>query len=564
MAPEARGLPTRPYLLATLALVLIAAFLRLFGLQEQILLDDEWHALNVVQNQGYAHIFSHFGQADHSIPVTLWYEWLTRHGGLDEARMRISSYLPALALLLVFPRLLGGWLDRRERLILLALMVLSPFLFYYARFARPYSLLALLVSASLPLAWAWWYGGRYGERSRAGRRTARWSGAAWWLCIVLSAWINPVSMAMSTAPMAWFGIDALVHMVRGPRRPHDRSWQPLGRLALFGTTVAAMVAALLWAPMANDFKSLSMKSAIHHPDAATAWGILSLWSGSGHDVLVAAFTALVAVGVWILAQRDRAFAAYLGLITVLAIGAVWLTGAEWSQHALVTGRYLIGLLPFFLAFAALGLAALARGLQARLRLPMPLTVVAVLALLTLTGPLPRWGIPGSQFVHHSENYFDYKPTRNPISELFLDYRSADFYAEIRELHPQGDALVIETYFHVETYYNPLHYHQQAHGQRVKIGMFSGLCAERVFGEIRPDAQGIELRNFVRLSDFLAAPGEVTNGRTAYLVLRSRPMMVAPEHAIRFEECRAAAEASLGPPWREAEGALVYRWLPANG
>jgi hypothetical protein len=539
MSPERRAAPSA-VLWAGLVLLALAAALRLIGLPEQVLMDDEWHALKMVQNHGYERIFSTFGHADHSIPVTLWYEWLTRHGGLDEMRMRASSLLPGLALLALFPWLLRRWLDPGERLTLLGLMAVSPFLIYYARFARPYSLLALLVSASLPLAWFWWY-----ERRRV-------YGLAWCFCLVLAAWINPVSLSLTAAPVVWFGADAL-------RRAGARDFRPVARLAILGVAAVTGVVALLWAPVANDWASLMVKSAVHRPNPETAWVLLSLWSGLGHGALVLAFCGLVLAGGLILWRRDTRFAAYLGLIAVLAPMSVWLSGAEWSQYGIVPARYLIGLLPFFLALGALGLVSLARRLKSRVKVPVTMSVVLTLAALVAFGPLPRWGLSDSQFVHHAVNYFDYDPRRNPFELYFANFQAEDFYREIGEQHPEGDALVLETYWHLESYWNPLYIHQELHGQRVRIGMFSGLCAEDVVGEIRPDAEGIELLNFVHIEDLLKEPWAMGDWAAIYLVLRPHGMEGSREHEIRFEECQAAVEASLGPPWRETGDAFVYRW-----
>jgi hypothetical protein len=66
-----------------------AAVLRLWYLPDQLLADDEWHALHKVISATPADILRSFGHADHTIPLTLFYEWLAAGPGLDEWTMRL-------------------------------------------------------------------------------------------------------------------------------------------------------------------------------------------------------------------------------------------------------------------------------------------------------------------------------------------------------------------------------------------------------------------------------------------------------------------------------------------
>ena len=136
----------------------VGAFLRFYRAGAQVIIDDEWHALNAVQDHGYAWIFTHLSRADHSIPLTLFYEWLSRGPGLDEWLMRLPSMLAGVALIAVFPVLARPWLRRNEALLAAGLIAISPFLVFYSRIARPYALLALLGSTAIVLAWRWWRG----------------------------------------------------------------------------------------------------------------------------------------------------------------------------------------------------------------------------------------------------------------------------------------------------------------------------------------------------------------------------------------------------------------------
>lgn len=60
--------------LLTLFPLAVGMALRLYQLPAQIIADDEFHALNTAIRHSYRFILTHFGEADHSIPVSLFYK----------------------------------------------------------------------------------------------------------------------------------------------------------------------------------------------------------------------------------------------------------------------------------------------------------------------------------------------------------------------------------------------------------------------------------------------------------------------------------------------------------
>jgi len=524
--------------LASGLILAVGALLRFYRTGAQVIIDDEWHALNAVQDHGYAWIFTHLSRADHSIPLTLFYEWLSRGPGLNEWWMRLPSMLAGVALIAVFPVLARPWLRRNEALPAAGLIAISPFLVFYSRIARPYALLALLGSTAILLAWRWWRGG--GPRCALG----------WAACTVLAAWLNPVSLATTLAPFAWIGPAALARTLR------NGDWRPLLRAAAWGGSMLLLTGALLYAPLSGDLPSLLVKSGVDRPNAETAIVMLSLYSGTGRNWLVALVLLAVAAGWLSLWRRDRATAGYLALVAALAMVAVSLSGAEWIHQAIVPGRYLIGLLPIYLALAAIALAQLATLLGNRLpgvTAAGPMAAGGLMVALVLLGPVPSWDLRHSQFVGHLANQYDYQASRNPYQAVFGSYVADSFYADIAREHPAGDAVVVEAPWHLESFWNPLILNQAVHRQQVRVGFINGVCAEPFYGEIRADATGMAFRNFVRLQDLFLYPGQAD-----YLVLRRRGMPDARPIPMRFDECVAAARAHFGPPWRESEDAVVFR------
>jgi hypothetical protein len=516
-----------------IGIVLIGAFLRIFQLGGQLIIDDEWHALNAVQDHDFAWIFSHLGHADHSIPLALYYEFLSQTTGLSELSMRLPLVLAGILTILLLPRLFTRWLKPRECLLMAALLAISPFLVNYSRIARPYAILALLVGACIPLAWSWWHH----------RKPVH--GIVWACCAIFAAWLNPVTLAISTAPFLWFGISAF--------RSHASS-QSLVRLTVMGVAIAAGVALLLYVPLSNDWASLAVKSGVHRVSLQTVFVTLGLFTGSGITFVALIMLALVVTGWWELRQRDRDFAFYVLMIMGASSIAVSLTGAEWIGQGIVLGRYLLGLLPVFLALAAIGLVAVGDKLLAFVRQTdsSPFLVAAVL-LLFLSGPLPGSGTVPNQFMHHMNEQFDYNDERNPIRAALEPIVVESFYEEIARLHPDGDALIVETPWYLESNWNALPIYQQTHGQRVAVAFAGGTCAGRLYGELRNDIEGLEFRHFVPLRSVL----EGNTGAT-YLIFRTAPLPGAREIQLDRQKCERSIKDALGEPWRTQNGAMVFR------
>jgi len=128
-----------------------------------------------------------------------------------------------------------------------------------------------------------------------------------------------------------------------------------------------------------------------------------------------------------------------------------------------------------------------------------------------------------------------------------------FYEEIAQLHPAGDALVVEAPWHLESNWNALPLYQHVHGQRVMVGFIGGVCAGRLYGELRQDIDGMAFRNFTSVQDVL--DGRV---KADFLVLRSRAIAGARTIAMNFEECERAVRSVLGNPWRSTPSALLFR------
>ncbi len=513
---------------------------RLYRIGDQVVLDDEWHALNAVQYHDFRWIFTHFGKADYSIPLALLYELQYQLTGLNEYLLRWPMLLAGCAALLFLPYLLRFWLSRPERLMLAALLAISPLLIYYSRFARPYALLVVLESGALLMAWHWW-------KSNQLRH-----GVGWVLLAGISVWLNTPAIIVVTAPFLWFGILAML------RVRHDRDWSDFLRLLVIGLVMLTLLAALLGPALATQPEAIFKKAGQHYIDWGTLPWALSLASGSGESWVFVSLGLLSLLGLGVLFGRDKDFSRFILATGLSAIVVLIVTGAAFALHGNVFIRYSIGLVPFYLACAAVGLIQATNRIVHRTSLPLVMNgvvLVIVLVVLVRTGPLPDWPSRHNQFFTHQNYHFHYKRERNLYSVAMDEwYQTESFYEEIAAQHDAGETIIVEAPWFMESWANPINLQQEVHHQRVQIGFINGVCAGPLFGELTVGQPGMKFRNFVYLQDLLDGTRSAD-----YLVLRHRGIAeVTPKIEMDFDKCEQAVRARFGEPWRESEFALVFR------
>ncbi|MBK1672470.1 hypothetical protein CKO35_03995 [Ectothiorhodospira shaposhnikovii] len=510
-----------------IAILGIALALRTWQLRTQLLADDEWHALHQIMAAGPAHIFTHFGHADHSIPLTLLYQWLAQGPGLTEWTLRLPLLIAGLVSVMLIPWLLRGLARTDEKLILAGLLAISPLLVYYSRTARPYALSVLLAVAAI-LAFRWWW--LQGDR--------RWA-LAYSACTALAAWLHPITLAATAAPFAYQGLPALIRWFT------RQDAGDLLRLIYLGLATLALLLILLGPPLYMDFQSLSGKSGVHQVTWSSFGQTLSLFAGSAHLPLLWGWLGLAALGLGILARRDPDAAAYLGFILVIATALVIHTDGAWIHHPLVLARYLLPLLPLLLIPVAIALAGLTRPLPVALRAGL---LAGILALFYLGGPLPAQYHQGiNQFTGHMAYQFDYDWERNLYNRQLARETLPDFHHRLAEI-PPGQVTLIQAPWYIEWHWNNWYLQQRVHQQHIRAGMVSGLCAEQAFGEYSPDQHGIRLRHMVHLGDL--APG---SGHGDYLVIDHRPPREGARPIPGFGHCVEILRQRLGDPiYRDEE------------
>ncbi len=517
--------------------VLVAAWLRAWGLPMQIIIDDEWHAVHKLLRADMLDIVTHLDYADYSIPWTVYLRWLHDHGGVSEWGMHLPSLVAGVLLVGAGPLLARPWAGAAVRATWAALLAVSPLLVYFSRTARPYALTALLCTVAIIAFHRWWHDGQ---------RRDPWA-ALYVSSTFLAGYLHLTTLAFTLLPFLFFGAAAW----RGERA----AVRPL--LLLGGATALPLLAAIA-PPVLNDWFMFTAKAGVDLPTPASVWRTAMMVAGTPH----AAVAVLLAVGGFVgattLWRSDRRLAWYLLFVMGGGTLAIIAARPNWVQHPPVLARYLAPIVPLLLFLAAHGLVAV----MARWPSMAQAAVVAGVAFgLWMAGPLPRPSAVPSQFTGHLRHTFDYDDAHNPYVQQAPAGPMPPFYRELAQL-PAGSVTLIEAPWRLESHYNPHVWYQAEHRQRVMIGLVTPVCGTWKFGEYPEGTTGLRFEHMAHLSAILR--GE-TYGAD-YLVLHPQPWSTPPGAKVDWPDiaaCLPAIEAKLGAPLLRDDSQVVFRLKAAR-
>lgn len=426
---------------AGIALLLIGIGLRVAWLGSAVVLGDEIHAIRVALEHDLPYVLTHFHAQDNCIPLTAWARLLARSIGLEEWGLRAFALVPGVALVV------GVWIPARRYLDPFAAVLaagsiaVSPALVYWAREARPYSLVAA-IGAATAVAF-------FRLLDPDGRRRTAWT-ATLALGHAVGAWTSPTYLPWCATLIGLAGVAAL-----GAERP--RRARLLRRLLapqLLGLLVGAGLIALA---LDSFLEVIGGKAADYERDprlwvdvAAAAHGFRTGMSGAARW-LVAAPLALGAWGAWSLARtharapRPRAFVLLaLASLALVPFGAYVAIRFHMANEPRVLLRYVAASVPLHLFLVAAGLGHATRLVRGpRARLATGSLVALVVLLQTLTGPYAsaRFG-PGSFGLEHSRliHPFDLEERLDP-REIPPIYREPEYRGRTFVVWPTLDELV---------------------------------------------------------------------------------------------------------------------------
>ena len=121
---------------------MLGAFLRLYMLSDQILIDDEWHSISFSIGKTFLNTLTAINPIDNSSPLLNAYTVLIYNTlGISELYLRLPVVLVGLISLIVLPLSIKKLYGSRVAIMFSALFAISPFLIFYSRFFRAYILI---------------------------------------------------------------------------------------------------------------------------------------------------------------------------------------------------------------------------------------------------------------------------------------------------------------------------------------------------------------------------------------------------------------------------------------
>jgi hypothetical protein len=324
-----------PVLVVGAIAFLVGAALRLDQLGSQVLIQDEWHAVNKIAAGDLRGTLLSFGTLDHSIPLTLAYWGVAETVGLSEWLMRLPMLACGLAFLIVLPAMVWRRLGAPTALVFGALLAICPLLVVYSRTARPYMPALLLVYVAHWAFHRWW----------AGDRAPR-AGVAYAVCAVSATWLLPVMGPLAFSPLLW-AVPRLLRMGPVERARAGRRWFGLA----LGTGLPAL--ALLLPPLVMD-PGMAIRSGHHVPHWQTFAGVPYVWLGTPSSAVVLLCMAAAVTGAGVVWRAWRPFAATMGVGLLLMVALIFVARPVFVTYALPLARYVLPGLPLLLLCVAAG------------------------------------------------------------------------------------------------------------------------------------------------------------------------------------------------------------------
>jgi hypothetical protein len=381
---------------------LAGIFLRVWGLADQILLDDEWHSLNFVQDKSFLGVVGTHGIGANCIPQNL-INWIWLHTvGWSEPLLFLPSVLCGVAGLLLFPVLVARLAGRTVALFFAWLLAISPCLVFYSRIVRPYSMAMFFGFSALAFLALW---------TRAGKARLL---LAYALTGFAAIYFHLYAALPVLAPLGALWLLALFR----PRRLADAPWISARALVGAGLLLAALLLVFLGPAHGETRGGCTPRESAASPPRAAGIPVLARRQRARR------FQA----GLWALAAWDCANGS--GRISASArcsrrpgsrISGGWPSPRRTAACGHPTGTLRHRLFPLAMLQAATALdALLARRFPIR-----PPAFRAALGLLAIAGrlagsPLFRTCALPNNFMHHSafqDSYAAFDDSRSRLRQL---------------------------------------------------------------------------------------------------------------------------------------------------
>jgi hypothetical protein len=548
---------------------LIGAFLRLYLIADQVLLDDEWHALFTATAHPLVYLLRYANGAATSAPLNA-YAWILLHTtGWSEMALRLPPLACGLLALVVFPLLVRRVHGEAAASIFAGFVALSPFLTHYSRIFRPYSALALFEFAAIYSAGIWLQTGQGRFR------------VFYVLASAAALYFHPVAALGVLAPWGVVGALLVWKAVAKPSasvpdfRPGWRSIVLTAALIVL-VFIATLQPALIAENMAPG----------PAPTIETWKQLMLMVFGTSSVVLASGLLVSCLAGAWTILRADLLWGAIFALVVFLHLLMIAVCRFMGIEVPVVLARYFTILFPLAHVCVAIGLTRLAFGIGGlgllRKAVVRGLTVglaILLFSLLVRTSPLLSAYAAPNNFTSHSAFIESaqfggwegrYRSGFLPNDPTIGPPRMSSFY---RVLPPRARRL-IEYPMMLGDHCNNYYLYQHRHGKQIVIGYTDivddmpvdrdGVVAEHFVNHVIravDDKSRLRFRNMVDILD----AGAVRRSHADYLICHKDLIgeFLPGAQGLRriatpgMKECVERSAHHFGPPVFEDETIVVF-------
>jgi hypothetical protein len=550
-------------LLGLLGLTVVAFCLRVKNLDGQILGGDELHLLKVITDHSYKEIAGLVTETDFSIPMALFFKFLSQWFPLSEWSLRIIILLVgslAPALIFLGARRFVPW---QTAAILGIVIAVHPFFIFYSRFVRPYGICTVLNILVLILLDQW-----HGNHRKAWLGGAILIGAA-------SSWLHLVSL---TAVACLFG-GALVRILC--ERPETQAagietasegttpgrWKKFLLCSLAGIA-CLILTLLLYSPGLSDIGGQIFQGKLGKGllNDVVFWRNAAVLTGLPGEAPALLFAFLSLAGIIVFLVRKPGTMSFLLMFALLQPILIILIRPHLLEFSFVLARYLFYVLPIWLLFACLGWDFLLRSAGNRIAFMregnLSLCLAGILGVLWLwSGPYHEvYGGINSYAHHNAYQTFSYRSNAQwkAAGEQHASVRLPSYYSKLGE-----GGLVLEGPPPENFFDNMVAFYQHFHGRPVKLLT----SYDKFWGSSR-----LNLKNVI----VLRGEGKVDFQGAELAIIHKQPMEEIKQFLNRYPSPQAESvygekivsrlselmEACCEPPVHEDQYLKVFR-LPVR-
>lgn len=477
-------------------------FLRLYMICNQVLLDDEWHSLHYVIQKPFDYLLTHFSIPGATcIPLNVYNLALLKTIGWSEIMLRLPSIVAGILALVFFPILVRPLMERRPTLLFTMLLAISPFLVFYSRMARPYSLLVALGFASLMFGYNWLVSGRMSHC------------IAYLLTGAFAVECHLLALPTVVAPL----LVGVVFQLRQRRNKISLPQQvstTLSGLVASGCILAVAVGILQLPALLETLRTtMHVVARQDSIKLESVWNAVCLLSGTANPLLVVAFMGFLLNGLRVLCRKNALAASLFVAVFVTTLAVLLISQPEYIHAAIVLARYSIILFPIGYLLVATGLDdgvdRLLQMLEIRHLAAVCIIIFSCFVMaLFVAGPWHQIYAQTNNFTNHSAFQYSYKKIswdRTYRSEMIPDTLKTDTVIKLKDLSlfyhwlkmEKSAETIIEFPMMVGDHFNPYYYYQHFHKKRVLIG-YDKNCPPlfKMSGAVRANAYVDEVLNHV--------------------------------------------------------------------